>query len=254
MIYFFISRQGRRQWHIYFYPEVGKIYMPKKEMDDLKDYEAEDFDRLAMDFRLEDPYIWFHCSKTSMISYFIIDKLKIGDKEGRWTIEAALLHDIGILDLDWEIRERWPIKPGTMLYDEEWDDILDHPRHSSQIVGRREYLKNILPGIKYHHERWDGYGYPEGLKGEEIPMSARIIAVADMLDSLAAPRNARLIMPIEIALKKIQKEAGAAFDPAVVDAIMQVDKSELTNIITSRITEYITPKELKYYKAKTGQT
>jgi HD-GYP domain-containing protein (c-di-GMP phosphodiesterase class II) len=68
------------------------------------------------------------------ITYFILEQLKLPDKEGRWTLEAALLHDIGVLDLSWGIRQRWLIKPGTMLYDEDWDEIMEHPQYGYQKV------------------------------------------------------------------------------------------------------------------------
>jgi HD-GYP domain-containing protein (c-di-GMP phosphodiesterase class II) len=212
--------------------------------------EAEEFERVGVGLRLDDPYIWFHGSKTAAIVYKILEHLKMPDDEARWTLEAALLHDIGITNLGWDIRSRWPIKPGTWLEEEEWDDILAHPRLGYREINRKEYLGNILPGILYHHERWDGYGYPEALKGEEIPLSARVIAVADYMDSLAAPRGTKIIMPVEIALKKIKKEEGGYFEPAVVTALMQVNERELMDILTRDITDSVDERELKWYKKK----
>jgi HD-GYP domain-containing protein (c-di-GMP phosphodiesterase class II) len=87
---------------------------------------------------------------------------------------------------------------------------------------------NLLPGVKYHHERWDGKGYPEGLKGEEIPLLGRILAVADFLDALSSDRAYRNGQPISEVVDMVKQQAGQAFDPEVVEALVELhEKGEL---------------------------
>jgi HD-GYP domain-containing protein (c-di-GMP phosphodiesterase class II) len=106
------------------------------------------------------------------------------------------------------------------LTPEEFAEMRQHPTHGARILANihSDKVFELLPGVKYHHERWDGTGYPDGLKGEEIPLLGRILAVADFLDALTSDRTYRKGMSLEDVIKMIQAEAGRAFDPAVVNA------------------------------------
>lgn len=97
----------------------------------------------------------------------------------------------------------------------------EHPLIGARIIREIPFLSNAIPVIEYHHERWDGSGYPKGLKGEEIPLLARIFSVADVLDALLSDRPYRKRINLEEALHYIQSQSGKQFDPAVVNALMR---------------------------------
>jgi energy-coupling factor transport system substrate-specific component len=108
------------------------------------------------------------------------------------------------------------------LTDAEFEEMKRHPVHGAAILSniQSEKVVKFLPGVKYHHERWDGTGYPEGLKGAAIPLFGRILAVADFLDALSSERSYRAAAPVSEVVESIQQMSGTAFDPAVVDALM----------------------------------
>jgi HD-GYP domain-containing protein (c-di-GMP phosphodiesterase class II) len=120
-------------------------------------------------------------------------------------------------------------KPGK-LTDEEFKQMRLHPVHGARILSQiqSDRVVNILPGVKYHHERWDGKGYPDGLKGEEIPLLGRVLGVADFLDALTSDRSYRKGLTLEEALNMVKDLEGQAFDPAVVKAAVELhQKGEL---------------------------
>ena len=127
---------------------------------------------------------------------------------------SALLHDVGKIGVD----DRVLKKPG-MLTPEEFDLMKQHPSKGANIMRPVAQLKEMLPGIELHHEHVDGGGYPHGLWGDEIPMMARIIAVADTLDAVTTNRPYQSAMDLEFAMERIRTLAGTKFDPAVVDAL-----------------------------------
>lgn len=105
-----------------------------------------------------------------------------------------------------------------------------HPVHGAQILGNIQSatVKAVLPGVQYHHERWDGTGYPEGLKGEAIPFLGRLLGVADFYDALTSARAYRGAMPADEAIRMIADGSGKHFDPAVAAAALRLfDKGEL---------------------------
>src|SRR5438477_9433592 len=127
---------------------------------------------------------------------------------------AALLHDIGKL----AVPEHIISKPGK-LTPEEFEKMKIHPVVGAEILKRVEFPYPVVPIVRAHHEKWDGTGYPSGLRGEEIPIGARILAAVDCLDALASDRQYRRALPLEDAMKVVRSESGKAFDPRVVDAL-----------------------------------
>ena len=127
---------------------------------------------------------------------------------------AALLHDIGKL----AVPEHILSKPGP-LTPEEFQKIRAHPKVGADIVSSVPFPYPVAPLILSHHERWDGKGYPAGLKGEEIPLGARILSVVDYFDALMAERPYHKAMTAEAAIGLLQQEAGKGLDPQVVDAV-----------------------------------
>jgi putative nucleotidyltransferase with HDIG domain len=130
---------------------------------------------------------------------------------------GAFLHDIGKIGVPVAVLDK-PAK----LSDEEFGLIKRHPDLGAKIIEPINAFREIIPMVAQHHERFDGKGYPEGLAGEEIHQSARILAVADVYDALSSDRPYRKGMGIEAAIGLIQKEAGGQFDPEMVKALLKV--------------------------------
>lgn len=130
---------------------------------------------------------------------------------------AALLHDIGKIGIPDAILR----KPGK-LTDEEWDVMKTHPEIGYKILYKIEFLEEASQIVLHHHERFNGTGYPAGLKGEDIPIGSRIFAVADTLDAMTSERPYRKALSFEIASEELVKFRGIQFDPHVVDAFLSV--------------------------------
>ena len=124
---------------------------------------------------------------------------------------TGTLHDVGKIGVPDSVLK----KPGK-LTDEEFEEIKKHPALGEKIVSQLPMLKDALPGVRHHHERWDGKGYPDALAGEEIPLLARILAVADTYDAMTSDRPYRKGMPQEVAVKILQESAGTQFDAELV--------------------------------------
>ncbi|HSN68682.1 MAG TPA: HD-GYP domain-containing protein, partial [Thermoanaerobaculia bacterium] len=139
--------------------------------------------------------------------------LGMTDDELRKLRISALLHDVGKIGID----DRILRKPGA-LSDEEFAIMKTHPEKGAVIMSGVPQLIDMIPGMKYHHERWDGGGYPEGLKHEQVPMQARIVAIADTFDAMTTNRPYQKAMQIDYVVQKINSLAESRFDPRVVAA------------------------------------
>ena len=129
---------------------------------------------------------------------------------------GSLLHDIGKMGIPDSIL----LKPGK-LTDEEWEIMRKHPVYAFEMLSPITYLKPALDIPYCHHEKWDGSGYPRGLKGEQIPLAARIFAVADVYDALTSDRPYRKAWSKEKTLEHIREQSGTHFDPQVVELFLQ---------------------------------
>lgn len=128
---------------------------------------------------------------------------------------GAILHDVGKI----AVRESILRKTGP-LGRHEWEEMREHPIVGARMIEGIPYLSPAIPIVLYHHERWDGSGYPEGLAGEEIPQSARLLAVADTFDAMTSDRPYRKALPVSLAFETIVAEAGNLYDPAMVEAFV----------------------------------
>jgi HD-GYP domain-containing protein (c-di-GMP phosphodiesterase class II) len=167
----------------------------------------------------KDGYTHRHSERVAAFAVRLAKQLGLS-AEDRSVIElSALLHDVGKIGVPDAILN----KPGK-LTDEEYAEMRRHPSHGAAILANIQSAKigELLPGVKYHHERWDGTGYPDGLKGDAIPLLGRILAVADFLDALTSDRAYRQGQSFDDVIEMIQQEAGRAFDPAVVDAAVKL--------------------------------
>jgi response regulator RpfG family c-di-GMP phosphodiesterase len=138
---------------------------------------------------------------------------------------GVLLHDIGKIGIPDAIL----LKPGP-LTPAEWKVMRTHPEIGRQLVEQIAFLRPAVPIVYHHHERWDGTGYPRGLKGEDIPLGARIFAVADAFDAMTFDRPYSRAIDFESARKEIERSAGSHFDPAVVKSFLTVPLPTLEDI------------------------
>ena len=155
-----------------------------------------------------------------MAKYFNLPTEEIGKIE-----LAGLLHDIGMIGVPEEL-----LNKTTVLSKDEFDIITKHVEHGVKILEDIKQLKDIIGIIKYHHEHFDGSGYPFGIKGNDIPLNARIISVADAYDSMVSDRSYRQGLSHPEALKRIEQKSGQQFDPFVVQAFKSIIDETLNEI------------------------
>jgi HD-GYP domain-containing protein (c-di-GMP phosphodiesterase class II) len=170
---------------------------------------------LAAAIDAKDPYTRGHSERVSSYSMAISRHLELNQEEVFRVHIAAILHDVGKLG----VRESILNKPGG-LSDEEFEVMRQHPSIGAQIMSPIRMLKDIIPGIRNHHETWDGTGYPDSLEGDQIPMVARIIGVADTFDAMTTTRPYQQAMTLDYVLAKMRSMSGSRFDPVVVEAFM----------------------------------
>jgi putative nucleotidyltransferase with HDIG domain len=162
----------------------------------------------------KDPYTRGHSGRVAKYSTLIAQEMRLSADELDKLKIAALLHDVGKIGVD----DRVLKKPGS-LTPEEFDIMKTHTTRGANIMRPVSQLKDMLPGIELHHEHMDGRGYPYGLSGPQIPVMARIIAVADTLDAMTTNRPYQSAMDLEYALGRIKALAGSKFDQTVVTAL-----------------------------------
>jgi putative nucleotidyltransferase with HDIG domain len=169
----------------------------------------------AIDMR--DPYVLGHSNHVVEYAVLISQKLGLPAEQIEIIRKAGLLHDIGKLGISENILHK-PAK----LTNEEYEIVKQHPVIGANIINDIDALRNLVPIVRHHHERYNGNGYPDGLIGNEIPLGARILAVADSVEAMASDRPyKRSLNPDEI-LSEIQRCSGTQFDPLVVRAFLDV--------------------------------
>jgi diguanylate cyclase (GGDEF)-like protein/putative nucleotidyltransferase with HDIG domain len=164
-----------------------------------------------------DPYIGDHLRSVSRLALRTGLKMSLPSDQLDALTLGALLHDVGKIGVPDRILQ----KPGR-LTDEEYQVIKRHPVLGARMLESVRELASVVPAVRYHHERFDGKGYPERLRGEDIPLAARIIAVVDAFDSMIRERPYGYGISQEIALEEIEKNSGTQFDPRVVRALLEV--------------------------------
>ena len=164
-----------------------------------------------------------HSTRVSRLTCLLAEEIGLNGPQLKAIERGSLLHDIGKIG----ISDRVLHKPGK-LTDDEWKTMRIHPDIGARIVEGIPFLQDSLSVIRYHHERWDGSGYPIGLKGEEIPIQARIFAVADVFDALTSKRSYRSKSSAEEAIAYIKEHSGILFDPSIVEALTRLPYKEFT--------------------------
>jgi HD-GYP domain-containing protein (c-di-GMP phosphodiesterase class II) len=164
----------------------------------------------------KDPYTRGHSERVSRFSMAIAQRLGIADDEIEKIRISALLHDVGKIAIDDKI-----LKKPAALTDEEYEIMKGHPQKGYKIMSQIPAMKEFLPGMYMHHEMVNGMGYPQGLKGDEIPLMGKIVAVADTFDAMTTDRPYQKAMKFEDALARIESFVGTRYDPAVVAALSE---------------------------------
>ncbi len=182
---------------------------------------AEAIFAFAKTIEMKDNYTGDHVEKTVRYALKIAKKLGLPPEEIERIRQGAMLHDLGKVG----ISDKILLKAGK-LTEQEFEEIKKHPQIAADILRPIHFLQDIIPLIYYHHEKWDGGGYPCGLAGSEIPRGARIIALADVYQALTSDRPYRKAFDTGTAIKIIQDSSGSHFDPEIVNTFIEIIQEE----------------------------
>lgn len=174
----------------------------------------------------KDRYTCGHSERVALMACKLARAAGMSEEEVERVRLTGLLHDVGKIG----VPEQVLCKRGK-LTDEEFEQIKLHPVIGYNILKDIALLSDVLPGVRYHHERWAGGGYPEGLRGEEIPFVARLLAVADSFDAMSSDRSYRAAMPLPKVLEEIQRCAGTQFEPTLAERFVTLDFSEYQEMV-----------------------
>jgi HD-GYP domain-containing protein (c-di-GMP phosphodiesterase class II) len=174
----------------------------------------------------KDAYTCGHSERVALLGRHLAKSMKLSDHEIERTYMAGLLHDVGKIGVPEAVLQ----KPGK-LTPEEYDQMKKHPEIGARILADIKQVKDIIPGVMHHHERYDGKGYPAGLAGENIPLIGRILCLADCFDAMTSNRTYRKALPLEVALTEIRRCSGTQFDPALAEAFLQTGCEEFRELL-----------------------
>jgi putative nucleotidyltransferase with HDIG domain len=164
-----------------------------------------------------DPYTRGHSTRVTALTEAVARRLGWSDERIESLRVGGPLHDIGKLAVSDEV-----LRKAGSLEQHELAEIREHPKVGARILLRVSALREAIPYVLYHHERWDGGGYPSGKAGEEIPIEARVLAIADAFDAMTSDRPYRRALTLEQALSEIARCAGTQFDPAIARVFLQL--------------------------------
>jgi len=217
-----IFRQGELKLLISMAEQLAGVIANTDLYENLEQFIINMVKSLVFAIEAKDTYTRGHSERVSKYSMLMGERLGLGEKEYNDLKWASILHDIGKIGIPESILN----KPDR-LTDSEYEVIKGHPAKGGEILQPIEQLEGSLSGIIHHHERYDGRGYPQGLKGEEIPLIARVIAVADTFDAINSTRAYRETRSPEKALKIMEEVAGSQLDSRIVDVFKKVYKEDL---------------------------
>jgi diguanylate cyclase (GGDEF)-like protein/putative nucleotidyltransferase with HDIG domain len=193
---------------------LDRLEFEKRHVEEIAGLHVRTIEALALAIEAKDQTTHDHLRRVRIYAIEIGKELRLPESDLEALRAAALLHDIGKL----AVPEHIISKPGK-LTPEEFEKMKIHPVVGAEILERVQFPYPVVPIVRSHHEKWDGSGYPHGLKGEEIPIGARILAAVDCLDALASDRQYRKAIPLAKAMDIVRSEAGRAFDPRVVEIL-----------------------------------
>ena len=164
----------------------------------------------------KDPYTRAHCQEVTHFAHMIGEELGFSQEELDVLEQAALLHDIGKVGVpDNILRKEGP------LSETEWEIMRQHPDIGQELLEHIQVLHLEQKMIRHHHERWDGKGYPDGLKGKDIPLYARVLNVADSFHAMVSDRPYRKALSMDVAIEELRKNSGTQFDPEIIEAFLK---------------------------------
>jgi putative nucleotidyltransferase with HDIG domain len=195
---------------------LGKLEAEKQHAEKVSNLHLRTIEALALAIEAKDQTTGEHLQRVRIYAMELARELGLTEDETEALRAASVLHDIGKL----AVPEHIISKPGK-LTPEEFEKMKIHPIVGAEILEQVDFPYPVVPIVRAHHEKWDGSGYPNGLKGEEIPIGARILAAVDCLDALASDRQYRKALPLHEAMAKVASEAGISFDPRVVGILQR---------------------------------
>ncbi|HZZ44625.1 MAG TPA: HD-GYP domain-containing protein [Tepidisphaeraceae bacterium] len=184
----------------------------------------------------KDAYTCGHSERVALISRALAQRAGLSDQQVQRIYMAGLLHDVGKIGVPEAVLQK-----AGKLTDEEFDLIKKHPEIGGRILRDVKQVQDIIPGVLYHHERYDGRGYPAKLVGEAIPLMGRIICLADCFDAMTSSRTYRKALPIETALEEIRRNAGTQFDPQLAEAFLSIGVDRLRAILNDHQSRSLPP-------------
>jgi len=193
---------------------LGRLEAEKTHVEEMASLHLRTIESLALAIEAKDHTTHDHLRRVEIYAVEIGNELRLPDEQIQALRAASLLHDIGKL----AVPEHIIAKPGK-LTPEEFEKMKIHPVVGAQILDKVGFPYPVVPIVRSHHEKWDGSGYPDGLKGEDIPIGARILSAVDCLDALASDRQYRRALPLDDAMAYVVSEAGKAFDPRIVEIL-----------------------------------
>ena len=185
--------------------------------DDLRGLFYNTVETLVRTIQAKDQYTSGHSTRVSRYSLLIGEKLNLSSKEKHQLYLASMLHDIGKIGVPDDLLNR-----AGKLTEEEMEQVRSHVQLGASMIEMLGEMHPIVPLIRHHHEAWDGSGYPDGLRGEEIPLISRIVSVADMYDAMTSDRPYRSRRSQQEAIAEINRTRGTKLDPRVADAFLEV--------------------------------
>jgi diguanylate cyclase (GGDEF)-like protein/putative nucleotidyltransferase with HDIG domain len=206
-----------RSYHLYLAKlaaEKRQVEIEKRNAEDVAALHMRTIEALALAIEAKDHTSHRHLQRVRVFAVEVAKELEFSEDEIEALRAAALLHDIGKL----AIPEHIINKPGR-LTPEEFEKMKIHTLVGAEILQRVAFPYPVAPIVRAHHERWDGAGYPDGLKGEQIPKGARVLAAVDCLDALASHRQYRNAMSLDAAMEKVDSLSGSAFEPRIVEVL-----------------------------------
>ncbi|MGA7291088.1 MAG: HD-GYP domain-containing protein, partial [Terriglobales bacterium] len=206
-----------RSYHLYLAKlaaEKAQVEVEKRNAEDVASLHLRTIESLALAIEAKDHTSHAHLQRVRIFAVELAKELGFPEEEVEALRAAALLHDIGKL----AIPEHIINKPGR-LTPEEFEKMKIHTLVGAEILQRVAFPYPVAAIVRSHHERWDGSGYPDGLKGEQIPRGARVLAAVDCLDALASHRQYRNAMSLDAAMQKVASMSGSAFEPKIVEAL-----------------------------------
>ena len=175
---------------------------------------------LAAAIETKDVYTRGHSERVTMFAELIANALGFTEEETDNLNLAGILHDIGKIGVDESI-----LRKPAKLTEAEYIEIMKHPEYAANILEAIPQLRHIIPAVKYHHERYDGNGYPSKLKGEEIPYFSRILAIADTFDAMSSSRPYREALPFNVCIEEVKRCSGTQFDPELAATALKAFKA-----------------------------